>query len=433
MNFNHKNKNGLNSFYLFWFSQLTSQIGSSMSSFAMTLYILDQTGSAFLSALLSISFYIPYSLTSMVSGVFADRFLKKNLIQVCDTLAACGSLLILVLLAAGRLQAWSMVWWMLGMNGFNGICNAFQNPAAEAATNRLIPAPYIQKTSGIRSLAWSLNVFLHPLLASALYPVIGLAGILAIDLLTFGFAFSVLQFWIQIPEDKPANGPGQCHAFGKELAAGLVWLKDHRLILGLIVFMAGVNFNASAFDNALPVYLIGLSHNTNLVGIVSSAAGGAMILASLIVTLLPSPKNRIRLIVLSMMFSLTADNFLMPFVSTTPLLVLAQFLGYLPVPFMNASLTAVFQSEVPDAIQGRVYACRNALQFLTIPLGSLFSGFLIDQVVPEVFAQCPLELLFGSGNRGFAAFVIFLLGITGFTFCLVGAFWFLKQTHPASH
>ncbi|MBF0578763.1 MFS transporter [Erysipelotrichaceae bacterium RD49] len=429
---NRKTKNELSSFYLFWSSQLVSQIGSSMSSFALTLYILEQTGSAFLSALLSISFYIPYSLASMISGVFADRFSKKALIQICDTLAAGGSLLVLILLMTSKLDSWHLVWWILAMNGINGICNAFQNPAAEAATNRLIPEQFIQKTSGLRSLAWSLNVFLHPLLASALYPIFGLFGILIIDLLTFLVAFSVLQFRIQIPERKQPKGSNLSYSFGKELAEGLAWLNTHRLVLGLIVFMASVNFNASAFDNALPVYLIALSKKTTLVGIVSSAAGAAMIIASFIVTILPAPKNRIRLIVVSMMFSLTADNFLMPFVQTAPLLILAQFLGYLPVPFMNASLTAIFQSEVPDAIQGRVYACRNALQFLTIPLGSVFSGFLIDQIIPGFFARVPLAWHFGPGQRGFSAFVIFLLGISGFIFCAVAAFWFshqLKSNH----
>lgn len=83
MIFSEKYNENLKPFYLMWASQLASQIGSSMSSFAMTLYILEQSGSAMLSGLLSISFYIPFSLASFFSGVFADRYPKKRTIQIC--------------------------------------------------------------------------------------------------------------------------------------------------------------------------------------------------------------------------------------------------------------------------------------------------------------------------------------------------------------
>ncbi len=427
MIFSEKYNENLKPFYLMWASQLASQIGSSMSSFAMTLYILERSGSAMLSGLLSISFYIPFSLASFFSGVFADRYPKKRTIQICDLAAAAGSLLILVLLLGAKLE----IWQMLVMNIINGISNAFQNPASETAMNRLIPPRHIQKTSGLRALSWSLNTFFHPLLASALYPLIHLQGILVVDLATFICAFTVLQFFICIPEPAKAAKADLKSSWFKELKEGLYWLKKHKVISGLIVFMAAVNFNASAFDNALPVYLLGLSGNTWLVGLVSSAAGAAMILSSLAASFLPAPENRIRVIVLSMMISLTSDNFLMPFVHSAAALVFAQFLGYLPVPLLNANLTAIFQTEVPDSMQGRVYSCRNAIQFLTIPLGTLFSGWMIDYATPWLFKITNLNRLFAHGQAGRAGAVIFILGLTGFTSCLLAAFWFFRQKKAA--
>jgi DHA3 family macrolide efflux protein-like MFS transporter len=94
-----------------------------------------------------------------------------------------------------------------------------------------------------------------------------------------------------------------------------------------------------------------------------------MLAGSLIVSVLPPPKDRIRLIVLTMLFSLTTDNFLMSLTRTPITWCIAQILGYFPIPFMSTSLDVIVRTTVPTEMQGRVYSCRNALQFFTRPIG----------------------------------------------------------------
>jgi ABC-type histidine transport system ATPase subunit len=55
-------------------------------------------------------------------------------------------------------------------------------------------------------------------------------------------------------------------------------------------------------------------------------------------------------------------------------------LGWIAIPLMNANLDVILRSTIPPHMQGRVYACRNTLQFFTIPVGYLVGGFLVDQV-----------------------------------------------------
>lgn len=154
---------------------------------------------------------------------------------------------------------------------------------------------------------------------------------------------------------------------------------------------------------------------------VTSCAGIASLVGSVLVTLLPKPKNRVRVIYLTMLFSLGTENFVIA-LSESPLVWCgAQFLGWVVVPIMGASLNVVLRGTIPVEMQGRVYACRNTLQFFTIPIGFFLGGFLVDQVCEPMMARNIhwLSGLFGIGKGSGASLVMFLLGIAGVAICLV--------------
>lgn len=102
---------------------------------------------------------------------------------------------------------------------------------------------------------------------------------------------------------------------------------------------------------------------------------------------------------------------------------MAQVIGWLPVPFMSANLDVILRSTIPPQMQGRVYSCRNTLQFFTIPVGLFLGGFLVDKVCePFMSAADPQGLfaaLFGTGKGSGAAMTMFLLCIASVVICLV--------------
>jgi hypothetical protein len=90
---------------------------------------------------------------------------------------------------------------------------------------------------------------------------------------------------------------------------------------------------------------------------------------------------------------------------------------------MGANQNVIMRNVVPLELQGRVYACRNTLQFFTIPIGLAFGGFMVDNVCEPFMAAKSsggiLAGLFGSGKGSGAALMMFILGVTGTVFCLV--------------
>ena len=409
----------LKTFLILWSTQSLSQLGSSMTGFALTLWLYQRTGSALQTALLSICSYAPYVVMSIFAGALSDRWDKKKTMLACDSFAACCTVLVLILLKTDLLQPFHMYL----LNAVTGLMNTVQQPASDVAMTVITPEKYYQKTSGMRSFSNSLVTILNPVLATAVFSFAGMDAVIYLDLLTFAAAFAALLFGVKILSGENNEAAGR-EPFLETVKSGISYLRDNRLILTLILFLAGVNFVASAFDAALPAMILPRENGGEAVlGMVSSCAGIATLAGSLLAVWLPAPANRIRVIYLTMLFSLGTENFLLA-ISPSPILwCLAQLIGWILVPLMNANLDVILRRTIPVKMQGRVYSCRNTLQFFTIPIGLFVGGAMVDGVCEPFMAARPSGSLFvrifGSGKGSGAALMLFLLGIAGVVICLV--------------
>ncbi|MDO5401954.1 MAG: MFS transporter [Eubacteriales bacterium] len=406
----------LKNFLILWSTQSVSQLGSSITAFALTLWLYEKTGSSLSTAALTICSYAPYVLMSIFAGALTDRFDKKKTMLICDVLAVFCTIIIFALYSTNRL----MVWHLYTLNAISGLMNTVQQPASEVAMTLIIPEKYYQKTSGLRSLSRSLISILNPLIATALYSFVGLNGVIVVDIVSFIIAFVALQFFIKIPKTQSERKESVL-VLAKE---GIGFLKDNPMIMTLILFMAGVNLVASAFDATLPGYVLPNPNGGQAVlGIVTSCSGVAMIIGSLIVSVIPKPKDRVKVVYLTMLFSLGTENFLLAFSREPFVWCVGQIIGWILVPIMEANLDVILRSTIPVEFQGRVYACRNTLQFFTIPIGLFLGGFMVDNVCePFILAFGDLSILktlFGTGKGSGAALMMFILGVSGSIICII--------------
>ena len=406
----------LKDFLILWSTQSISQLGSSITTFALTLWLYEKTGSALSTAALTICSYAPYVLMSIFAGALTDRFDKKKTMLVCDVLAVLCTMAVFGLYNTNHL----MVWHLYALNAISGLMNTVQQPASEVAMTLIIPEEHYQRTGGLRSLSRSLISILNPLIATALYSFIGLNGVIAVDVGSFIIAFVALQFFVMIPESKSERKESVL-VLAKE---GIGFLKDNPMILTLILFMSGVNLVASAFDATLPGYVLPNPKGGQAVlGIVTSFSGVAMIFGSLIVSVLPKPKDRVKVVYLTMLFSLGTENFLIAFSREPFVWCIGQIIGWILVPVMSANLDVILKSSIPVELQGRVYACRNTLQFFTIPIGLFLGGFMVDKVCePLMYTfgdSSILKTLFGTGKGSGAALMMFILGVSGSLICII--------------
>lgn len=210
----------LKDFGLLWSTQSLSQLGSSITGFALTLWLYEKTGSSLGTAALTICTYAPYVIMSIFAGALTDRFDKKKTMLVCDLFAALCTILVFVLFQTNLLA----VWHLYVLNVLSGLMNTVQQPASEVAMTLIVPEKHYQKTSGLRSLSRSLISILNPLLATALYSFADLTLVIAVDLTSFAIAFMTLLCFIRIPKSEGKKEAGMLALAGE----GLTFLKKIR-------------------------------------------------------------------------------------------------------------------------------------------------------------------------------------------------------------
>ena len=408
----------MKTYLILWATQAFSGLGSAMTSYALLIWSYTQEGSALVTALLGVASYAPYVVCSIFAGALSDRWDKRKTMLVCDALAAATTVCILILLKTDNLR----VWHLYLLNALNGLMNTVQGPASEVATTALLPRKHYQRVGGLNQLTSSLNGILTPVIATAVMAFAGLDGVILIDLITFAVAFLVLLLFIRIPENEQVTKEKE--PFAAAIRAGIGFLREKRGIFTLILFLAAINLVASMFNAALPAMLLSREGGgETALGIVNSFTAVTTLVGSLIASLLPAPKSRVRVICWALLLSMSTENFLLGFGRSLPVWCIGAFLGWIAIPLLNTNMNAIMRLNIPQSLQGRVYAARNSLQFFTIPVGYMLGGAAVDCLFEPLMAHQNADSLlvkmFGMGKGSGAACFFAVLGMLGVIVCIV--------------
>lgn len=98
-----------------------------------------------------------------------------------------------------------------------------------------------------------------------------------------------------------------------------------------------------------------------------------------------------------------------------------------PIPFIQANQNAILYRKIPEAMQGRVFAVRNAIQFSTIPVGIILGGYLADYIFEPFMGSGNslsgiLGKIVGSGSGSGMASMFLCTGVCGFAVSMASCF-----------
>lgn len=412
--------NNFKRYIIFWLSQALSQLGSSMTAFALVLWVYTKNDSVMTVSLMTFFNYLPYVIVSLFAGAFVDRHSKKKIMLISDSIAAVCSVVILALSIRNELQIWNIYL----VNFIIGFMNAFQGPASSVAIGKIVPPEKLEQVSGMNSFSNNLVAVLSPILAASLFAVGGLTPILMIDLLSFLFAFTILLFVLKIPNDIPQNVEKQSMLAG--CVDGFRYLKENKVIFVIIITMAMLNFfSRLTYENILSPMILSRSGNDSVaLGVVNAVIGIGGIAGGIIVSTGKVRGNSAKMIYISAMFSFLLGDIMMGAGRNVFFWSLAGFAASFPIPFINAGQMKILYRFVPMEMQGRIFAVRNALQFGAIPLGILLGGFLADYVF-EPFMMSGnaiaemLQFVVGTGKGSGMAVMFLCTGVLGGTFSFI--------------
>ena len=407
---------GLRDFLILWSSQAVSSLGTAMTNYALIVWVYSQAGTASSIAFLSACSLVPSILFSFIAGAIADRWNKKRVMLLADFCAALGTMTVFALFMTDSLR----IWHLYIISFLLSFMNAFQNPASYVATTLLVPKEQYVRVSGLQAFSGSVVTILAPALGSAAIAFGGLQTVLIIDLSTFAVAFVTLLFFIRIPAIEQTAEASK-ESFVRSCAAGVNFLRKHTALLRIILFFAFINFIAKMGGyGMMPAMVLSRTGGDQVsLGIVEAAVGAGLLLGSVIVTAIKPAKSPVTVIFISCGISFLLGDVGQSVTKTMPLWVMAAFLSNLPMPFLNANLTAIMRVHVPVEMQGRVFSARDTIQYSTIPVGLFLGGILADHVFEPFMkadsaARNALSVLFGNGKGSGIALMFFIVGVTGF-------------------
>ncbi|MCI8805773.1 MAG: MFS transporter [Clostridiales bacterium] len=416
--------NNYKKYIIFWLSQSISQLGSSMTSFALILWIYEQKQSAMSVSVISFCNYVPFIIVSLIAGSFVDKYSKKVILLIADSIAALCSMIVLILSVNENLQVWNIYL----VNVVIGFMNAFQSPASAVAVGRIVPKDKLSNVSGMNSFSSNLITVFSPVLSAFVFSFGGLGIILLIDLSSFIFAFFILLLLIHIPEDYTKNHKKSILTGAKE---GFGFIRKQKGLLFMIFTMALINFfSRLTYENILsPMILARSGGNNKILGYVNAAMGIGGIIGGIIISLKKGTNKNIRMIYFSAAFSFLFGDMLMAISRNGFMWSIAGIAASLPIPFIMAGQNLIMYNRIPQEMQGRVFAVRNTIQFCTIPVGILLGGFFADYIFEPFmksgnFLANLLETIVGKGTGNGMAVMFLITGISGF---LVSLFSYRKQ------
>lgn len=396
----------LRTFYILVVTQTVSLIGSRMTSTAIGIRVSVDTGQA--APLLLVAFFneLPPMLFGSAAGVLVDRWNRRWVMMLSDAGQAIGSLILLASFLSGAFQLWHLYVIVF----LQGTFAMFQSPAESAVTTLLVDNAHRDRANALKEMAFPLAGVIAPAVTGLIYPLVGIAGVVLVDMLTFLIAVAVV-FQMHIPQPPPSEeGKAASGGFWRELRGGLAYLGARRALLGLMLYFTVLNFLLNGpLDLGIP-YLIKVTGSESLTGLLLAAMNAGALVGGAAIAL--RRKNWKRVHVFMPAFLLTGVMFIVYGTSRTPIpLAISMFFLLFTLPLGWGLFTALLQTKTPPDMQGRVFSVFGQLGFVASTTSFLLVGPLVDRVLePAVKHGWAFANIVGDQPGAGMGFVLVIVG-----------------------
>ncbi|QIR40554.1 MFS transporter [Tolypothrix sp. PCC 7910] len=380
--------------YIFiWLGQMVSLIGSSMTAFAFAIWVWELKHQATALALFHVFAQIPQILITPIAGVLVDRINRKLLMIVGDTVGGIVTITVLLLYLTNNLQLWHLYIAF----AVKGTFEQFQELAYSASISTMVPKQQYSRVSSLSFLAGNGAIIIAPALAGVLYRVIGLVGILSIDIISFLFAIAtVLRVHIPQPAIAQLHQKKSAHIL-EDISFGFKYIISRPSLLSLLVLTAIFWFIHDLGDSVYkPMILERSGNDASILGGLFAAVGVGGVLSVLVINIWGGGKSRIKGIIFGMIG--TALGRIILGLGRTPVIwIPAQLCSSFNYPLLGSHSDAIWLAKVQPQLQGRVFATQSMILLLTSAIANLIGGTFADQVFePAMRLGGNFAPLFGS-------------------------------------
>ncbi|TMC11113.1 MAG: MFS transporter [Chloroflexi bacterium] len=403
---------GWRTFLIVWSTQTFSVLGSSLTTFALTVWLTQslypgagqesQLSTAL--SLLGLAAGVPLLAVAPIAGTWVDRHDRRRTMIAANFGSGAACLVLAAAIATGHLQPWSMV----VLAALLAMCASFHGSAFDASYRMLVPAPRLGRANGMMQMVWSISNIVSPGIAALLIslPALAARGLvggpagaalrrvhdgaalaIGVDALTFLVMASVLlALAIPSPRRTDLGASGRpAPSFRADMLAGLTFIWRRRALLWLLAAFTLANFISSARIVLLPLIVRfnlaadssarGFTFQAALAFLTTALSVGGVTGGVLVSAWGGLKRRRIYGVLVPMAISGTAQTIygLSPWLALTAAMALT---FSLMIPVLNAHSQTIWQTKTPREMQGRVFSVRRVLAQGTGPLGLIVAGLL---------------------------------------------------------
>ncbi len=397
-------------FTIITIGSVVSMVGGTLSGFAISLLVLDDTGSTFLYALFNVCYQLPMLVCPLLAGPYLDRMSRKRVIYTLDFTSAGIFFLLFLLLRTGWFSYPVLLLACVVIGAINGVYMV----AYDSFYPNLISEGCYRKAYSVSSMLWPIAAMTTPV-AAAIYDYAGsVTPILAVNAACF-FLAACFERTIRYQETHmaaapPAGGLGAGARFRRDFREGIDYLREERGLLIISLYFMVSNFCYGADNLQLPYFLNHAQRfaawpvaAATLYAIVSNCNVAGRFAGGLLQYKLSFPKEKKFAIALFVYVSICLLDGTVLFLPI-PLMMLFQFIqGVLGVTSYTIR-TAATQAYVPDTKRARF----NGIFQMMISAGSIL-GNLAAGALAEVFS----ERVVVAGINAFALAMVYVFMVRG--------------------
>lgn len=395
-------------FTLLILGQVSSLTGNYILKFALSMYVLEQTGSASIFAGMLSAALLPTVLLSPFGGILADRANRKHIMVALDALSG------LSVLAAGLLLPLGRELWVIGaLLVLLSVLAAFESPTVQACVPQMVSPQNLVQGNVVVSQVSAVTSLVTPFLGSLFYTAFGIGPVFAAAVVCFWLT-ALLECMIHLEYQKPPRTAGIGAIVREDLAVSAHFLRREQpdiLKLLLLAALAGMFVSGTAVVGFPYLVRTVLGLSATYYGAAESAMGAAAILGSLCAGLL-GKKLRVRdLSAIFLSFGLSLFpiglSFLLPVGRMARYGVLLFFfcVCQLGVCIFSTYAITLIQQRTPKQLMGKVMSCVFTLSMCAQPVGQVVYGALFDCFSDSVYwVLIPtgmLICLIAVASRGF--------------------------------
>lgn len=360
-------------FRLYFTGQGISLIGTWMQRVAMGWLVYRLTGSALVLGMVGFAGRIPTLALAPFAGVAADRWDRRRILYVTQSLSMVQAIVLAALVLSGAVQ----VWHVLALATFLGVLDSFDIPARQSLFVQLIDRPEdLGNAIALNSSVFNIARLIGPSVAGVLIALVGEGWVFALNGLTY-FSMLLALLLMRVRTATSSSGDGGVLANLRE-GFGFAW--RFPAIRAVLLLITTVSFFAVPFAVLMPVFATDvLGGGPGTLGILMTAQGVGALAGALFLAARESSTGMGPIIGLAatlfggglVLFGASSSLWL-----SLPLLAVAGF----GLMVQSAASNTFLQSIVGESMRGRIMSLYTMAFIGTLPLGSLYAGWMAEHV-----------------------------------------------------